>query len=605
MCVSTQAEYFLVSKKWLYVAAKILELKKIRPSGVTTALMCFSTRVFGVNGNPAVIQRVEFDFLPGIFTRIQVSHSAECCVHSCTAVVEVVSRFSGAQVVTRKKTAVRMVPSPKLETRSRPGQGRPRSRKEIQSSRKTDGSDNPNVEDDDDDDDQSDGNPDARALELSRWPPFATQILKDVFTERLDQLLKLTRGQRESRATATVRRGRISLRDMLGEVLQDTQRRVREKYEVCQLSSERSTTFDSHEMTSEQVRRVCSTKKLSVSSLPYLLQSLFDDGILRLQAQEDQHLGKELGSLLRLPVSVYASPLQTHWAARAATEFLCRIEEIGRKIWSAGGDDAVANGPVLNIGIVGGTTVQMIIQQLKESEDWDLDFGVNPGLWGSVRILALNVCLTRAEELPSNANVLVNELREAMERQVSRGSHGATICGVGLLATLLKPSDPTQYDEDLIKLLEITDPSLLGKAADTERSNNKTESQLHIVLTSIGAAKGSIFSRYDLMESNESKRSKMVGDLLYTCFDSEGEIVELTNKKGEPYSLFSAVSLNTLEKLVGSQDRSVILVARKNPGGERKHVAIHSALQNHKYASCLILDRETARDLFNRHQAMQ
>jgi DNA-binding transcriptional regulator LsrR (DeoR family) len=297
--------------------------------------------------------------------------------------------------------------------------------------------------------------------------------------------------------------------------------------------------------------------------------------------------------------------LQNHWATRAATEFLRKIEEIGSKVWTVGVNVGDNESAFLNIGIVGGSTVKMIVQELKESEDWDLDFGTTMSLWGSIRILALNVCLTRAEELPSNANVLVNELREAIEKQVNRVGVRAKIHGVGLLATLLKPSDPIQYDRDLKELLSITDPSLLGVSTERRGLTDGCATQLHIVLTSIGAAKGSIFQRYDLAESNESKRSRIAGDLLYTCFDTEGEIVELRNKDGETFSLFSAVSLGTLEMMVQSRDRCVMLVARKNPGGEKKHVAIHSALQNHKYASCLILDRDTARDLYNRQQAMR
>ena len=458
-------------------------------------------------------------------------------------------------------------------------------------------------------DDDSDGMRDgevleSRALELSRWPRVAKQILKDVLTERLDGLLR-PRGSQGAPPLSSTRRGRVSLRDMLNEVLRETQERVRGGQGVSRGLSGSDAGGEDLEISSEQLEGVCSTKRLSVSSLPYLLQLLFADGVLRLQAQEDQHLGKELGSMLRLPVSVYATSLQSQWAARAATEFLHRIQEIGLKVWASGSSSPGGDPTFLNIGIVGGSTVRMIVQQLKESADWDLDFGVKTSLWGSVRILALNVCLTRAEELPSNANVLVNELREAMERQVGRGKQGARIHGVGLLATLIKPSDPEKYDRDLRELLEITDPALLQASNCREDVRSSLETQLHIVLTSIGAAKGTIFDRLGTAESNDHKRTRMVGDLLYTCFDAEGEIVELTNQSGEPYSLFSAVSLGTLERMVGSQDRCVMLVARKNPGGERKHVAIHSALQNHRYASCLILDRDTARDLYNRHQAMQ
>jgi DNA-binding transcriptional regulator LsrR (DeoR family) len=47
----------------------------------------------------------------------------------------------------------------------------------------------------------------------------------------------------------------------------------------------------------------------------------------------------------------------------------------------------------------------------------------------------------------------------------------------------------------------------------------------------------------------------------------------------------------------------VLLIARRTDRGFEKHIAIHSALQKHSYASRLILDDVTARALFNRIDA--
>jgi DNA-binding transcriptional regulator LsrR (DeoR family) len=96
----------------------------------------------------------------------------------------------------------------------------------------------------------------------------------------------------------------------------------------------------------------------------------------------------------------------------------------------------------------------------------------------------------------------------------------------------------------------------------------------------------------------------MVGDLLYSGFDSEGEPVPFS-VNGQDVHFFSALSLGTLEELVKASrpDREVLLIARRTDRGFEKHIAIHSALQKHSYASRLILDDVTARALFNRIDA--
>jgi len=435
-----------------------------------------------------------------------------------------------------------------------------------------------------------------RSLELRRWPAFAKRILRDVFVRRLEQLLTMPKDLEGTVQTSSTRIGRVSLRDMLSEVLDETKKKVTAEQEAVGGHQTSDAPLVDPEITAENVLKVRSTRKLSVSSLPFLLRELLEHGMLRIQAQEDQNLANQLHKAFSLPVSVYVTSLEGHWAARAATEFLNKIQQIGRKEWQGTDSTGSKNSTFLNIGIVGGTTVKMIIQQLKASDNWDLDFGVNTNSWGNVRILALNVCLTRAEELPSNANVLVNELREAMERQFGRVKLGAKVEGIGLLAPLRRDTDLVQSDGEIEKVLEITDPSLIDPASSSK-------SQLRIVLTSIGAAKG-LLQRCEADPSNDGKQSKIVGDLLYTCFDAEGETVKLKNSDGREYSLFSAVKLETLEKSVKEGKCEVMLVARKSSGGERKHVAIHSALQNHKYASCLILDLELAKDLLNRHKAL-
>jgi hypothetical protein len=129
-----------------------------------------------------------------------------------------------------------------------------------------------------------------------RWPESARQILKDCFTEHLDRMLRSI-GQRET--LAATQKKRHGLRQMLDNVLIDTRERVRSR-EKSFPHNAATGSGEGGDISPEHVRRVCGTKKLSLSSLPFLLRSLFADGVLTLRAQEDQNLAKELSSAFNL-----------------------------------------------------------------------------------------------------------------------------------------------------------------------------------------------------------------------------------------------------------------------------------------------------------------
>ena len=437
-----------------------------------------------------------------------------------------------------------------------------------------------------------------RAVELARWPRFARQILADHFAAALGGLVGKQGGDTDGGSTGTIRSGRTGLRRLLENVLRNTHEELIKHQQA------------SPEQSNEKIKRVLATRRLSANSLPYLLRLLAEEGVLQFHARQDLPLAQKLQQHFQIPVSVYASAVREQWATRAAREFLLAIERVGQHVWKTPRHLAAAtpqiteedkDAPCLNIGIVGGSTVQLVIERLEASHDWDQDFGISPGGWGNIRILALNVCLTRPDELSSNANVLVNTLCRSIQRQISV-TKPIKVTGFGLLATLTVSTDtPPTHDEDTKDVLTITDPSLLTDSPGTSASGSK----LNLVLTSIGTARDSIFLRYRRGAAQPSpEKNRMVGDLLYSGFDSEGEPVPFS-VNGQDVHFFSALSLGTLEELVKASrpDREVLLIARRTDRGFEKHIAIHSALQKHCYASRLILDDVTARALFNRIDA--
>lgn len=437
----------------------------------------------------------------------------------------------------------------------------------------------------------------SRAVELSRWPKFCLQHLKDVFAEQLSELLRGESKSRDGRDGSTVRAGRASLRSLLDDVLKKTHERILES----KTNGNPDQSGSAHR--SERVNGVLKVRRLSASSLPYLLHLLAEDGVLHLNARNDLSLAQQLRNELQVDVSVYSGTVREHWAARAAQIFLKSIDRIGTEVWRAteqsGSATESENAPrTLNIGIVGGSTVQMVIEQLQESRDWEQDFGVSPRMWENIRVVALNVCLTQKEELSWNSNILVHGLCRAIRRQCRRvGGNNATVDGIGLLAPLLMPEKGNlPQDDDIQELLRITDPSLLNH----DPSATPEDSKLNIVLTSVGTARDSIFRRWSRTKrATFNDKNRMVGDLLYSGFDSEGEPVSFMYD-GKEVRFFSALSLETLQKLAKPHPcREVILIARRNQPGSEKHVAIHSAMQKH-YASRLILDQITARALRNR-----
>ena len=426
-------------------------------------------------------------------------------------------------------------------------------------------------------------------MELARWPQFARQILKDNFAAELGRLV----GGRSHNADGRAAGKNPGSGKGLGRLLQNVLSKTKSELENLKLSEA--------EDTEEKLNRVLATKRLSANSLPYLLRLLAADGVLQVHARQDLQLAQRLSDAFSIPVSVYSSAVRDQWATRAAREFLAAIERVGRHVWKNKRHNAAADSggkaeSFLNIGLVGGSTVELLIERLQESRDWEQDFGVSPRAWGSIRILALNVCLTRPDRLSSNANVLVNGLCRAIKRQVSKT--GGKVEGHGLLATLTVPTDkPAKYDEDTRRVLEITDPSMLSK----QPGDSPSGSQLNLVLTSIGTAQDSIFLQYTKSSQQPLERNRMVGDLLYSGFDSEGDSVPFS-LDGQDVHFFSALRLQTLEELVvsSSVDREVLLIACKLDNTHEKHIAIQSALHKHRYASRLVLDDVTAKALINR-----
>ncbi|MFN5798719.1 MAG: hypothetical protein ACK5AN_14420, partial [Planctomyces sp.] len=256
----------------------------------------------------------------------------------------------------------------------------------------------------------------------------------------------------------------------------------------------------------------------------------------------------------------------------------------------------------LNIGIVSGSTVQMVIDALCDSKDWYQDFGVEPGTFGDVAVFALNVCLTQGNMLSCNANIITHRLSEKIREQMLKNKSSGRVKPYGLSESLVVVHEEryaVDNGSETRKIIEVTQP---GRLKENPTDQDLAETSLHVVLTSVGSKDNSIFAQFkeQFREKNVHRlnNNRVKGDVLYTPINEIGDEVVIEDQKNKRVRMYSALGLEALETMANDKTKAVVLVARQEEKNDSKAEAIYAALfADHKYASMLILDEKTAMNL--------
>jgi hypothetical protein len=342
-----------------------------------------------------------------------------------------------------------------------------------------------------------------------------------------------------------------------------------------------------------------------------LLRALYRKKYLRIAPRKRLRLSGTIRDNFDLHhgVWVVAGNSQRRFAQAGAEVLVSHLQRISSEILARNEER------MINLGIVSGGTVGAVIRAASEL-DWEEDLGIDPKQFfksGGVRVFALNVCLTVKDHLSGNANVLVHQFYEKLK------SMNIPAEPFGLSAPLLvKMSDLKKVDNapQTREVIEYTEPSRLQPDSDPSELGTK----LDIVLTSVGEKippqapnekelpRGSIFyslaKKFGFEIEAIQEKYRVVGDFAFNAISAEGEPIPLEKEDGEgkkeSYCFFSAVSLPVLREMARDPRKVVILLARHDLGKD-KVPAIFASIResNHRYASGMILDEVTARNLIH------
>jgi len=207
----------------------------------------------------------------------------------------------------------------------------------------------------------------------------------------------------------------------------------------------------------------------------------------------------------------------------------------------------------------------------------------------TINIIALNVTPVDGWELEGNANIAVLRLAVFLREKLPK----CDCTPYGLTSALIIPEKQRQAaDITNKKLIEMADPTLL--------SSSKATSSLDLVITGVGTPSNSVFQ--EVLKAAKIRAPKgMVGDVAFWPVDEAGNALTLTRKgpdgKQETCLIYSAISLDTLKKLVKSKAKVVVIARNKRrDAGVDKTKAILAAVRG-GYVNFLVTDRATADNL--------
>ncbi len=367
------------------------------------------------------------------------------------------------------------------------------------------------------------------------------------------------------------------------------------------------------------------------------LRALFEDGVLQIQHRllsgPAAAIRERSGFRDLQDVTVVGGYGDLHFARAAAKELIETMFRIGamRK----------KEKRPLNIGIVSGGTIGVAIRAARDFR-WDDQLGLDVLDLPQVRVFPLNVSLSSPDQLAGNATILAFELADKINAEVtarlesSRGgaaSHGddAGAQAYGLSAPLLVRRDRLHELDLLPQTFDVvrhTEPYRVRdrlRPARGRRSVEPGDTELDIVVTGVGelpmhAARekgptvdekrgGSTFYRlareFEFPMDEWIRSERIVGDIAYIGIRADGTPVPL-RKPGDDdgseveYLFYTAAELPVLERMAADPEKAVILMARHLPGKYAIPALFASiAGERHRYASHLVTDEETAKQLLH------
>jgi hypothetical protein len=204
-----------------------------------------------------------------------------------------------------------------------------------------------------------------------------------------------------------------------------------------------------------------------------------------------------------------------------------------------------------------------------------------------INIAALNVTPVDGWELEGNANIAVLRLAEMIRDRLPK----CTVTPYGLSSTLVVSEaelDREDISQSNKKVLELADPDRLKAGA---------KSGLDLVITGVGTPANSVFKR--VLDAERIKSPKeMVGDVAFWPVDREGNPLALTRMAtdgGEETCLiYSAIRLRTLQQLVKSGAKVVLIARNKRRSDPVDKTEAILAAVNGGYVSHFVTDMETA-----------
>jgi hypothetical protein len=383
-------------------------------------------------------------------------------------------------------------------------------------------------------------------------------------------------------------------------------------------------------VTKEEVINRLNEQKLvgtiiEVRQFDNLLRSLFADQYLRIGFRRLSELCDKLREKFRglREVTVVAGSDKDNFAQAAAEDFILQLDRIGKikKESRVGGSE-----PILNVGIVSGRTTGNVVRAAM-NRSWIKELGVNASLLPRVRVFALNVCLTVPQHLQDNSTVLAYQLAGKINAECKDESRAMPY---GLSAPLLVEKDrlpEVDREPQTFEVVQYTEPHRVKKKLEQLNKGAEppgpTTTELDLVLTGVGEkppveAEGSrsifysLAKEFDFPLDRIFRENRVVGDIAFTAISADGEPVPLRKgpSPGNPerapaqasggdveYVFYSAVQLPVLEAMARDENKAVILVARHGEKADKVPAIYASISGQHRYASILIVDEDTAKEL--------
>jgi hypothetical protein len=358
------------------------------------------------------------------------------------------------------------------------------------------------------------------------------------------------------------------------------------------------------------IERVFDTRQFDV-----FLEALYNDGNLRVNHRTLPKLASELKEHFQLPnATVVSGDRADRFAHIAAKTF---IREIGRIGKIARDRKTPGKVPEICIGVVSGTTNQMVIETALRM-NWLEDCDVNPFDLPIIKVFALNTCPVHPDNIDSNALILASRLAAKLNEGCNRVQRSAKAYGLNVPVFVEKDK---MHEVDLAvqtqEVLRYTEPFRVASDSDKAAGIVKpTDTCLDIILTSVGELgdidtkdgnSGSMF--YQLAKQaipdmrDFVEKTRLVGDLAYNPLSSTGHEVLLHKSTGQQIVFYAAASLEIFASVAANPYKSVILVVQGKQDKKTKilYASLGSGLPasetSRRYVTHLVIDEQTANHL--------